>query len=114
MLAILKALNIIPQSNISSNNTNEKDKGIIINNNINQSQNQTQEIMYKIFVECIKDELTGKQLKEIEKIIEEYRETPEIAKLTIIDKLKSFGENVLSNILANIITNPNIYTGFIG
>ena len=36
----------------------------------------------------------------------------EKAKPKLIDKIKSFGENVASNILANIITNPTIWSCF--
>ena len=41
------------------------------------------------------------------------KETPNVeeAKPKIIDKLKSFGESVLSGILTNIITNPAIWGG---
>ena len=44
------------------------------------------------------------------KNIKEEKGDLEKAKPKVIDKLKSFGENVASNILANIITNPAIWT----
>lgn len=81
--------------------------------NIHNTQNQTQsqEIAVNIFLEAIKDELTGKQLKEIKKIIKEEGNTSE-GKEKIIEKLKNFGENILSNIIANVITNPSIWSNF--
>lgn len=75
-----------------------------------QEQTQSQEIALNIFLESIKDELTGKQFKELQTIVSEEQE-PEKAKSKVIEKLKSFGENVLTNIVANVITNPTIWGG---
>jgi hypothetical protein len=52
--------------------------------------------------------LTGSQLKEIKQVVDETKGDLEKAKPKIINKLKSFGENIASNIIANIITNPTI------
>lgn len=85
----------------------------IINNNMSQTQNQsqTQKIAISIFLESIKDELTGRQMKEIKEIVEQEEDVNQ-AKPKIIEKLKSFGGDVLSNIIANIITNPTILASF--
>lgn len=87
----------------------------VINNNNNmsqtQNQSQTQEIAISIFLESIKDELTGRQMKEIKEIVEQEEDVNQ-AKPKIIEKLKSFGGDVLSNIIANIITNPTILASF--
>lgn len=87
----------------------------VINNNNNmsqtQSQNQTQEIAITIFLESIKDELTGRQIKEIKEIMDQEDDINQ-AKPKIIEKLKSFGGDVLSNVIANIITNPTIWASF--
>jgi hypothetical protein len=114
MLALLKALSIVPQNNDIPPKQNRKENGVTINVNQsqNQTQNQEQNIAISVFVESIKDEITGKQLKEIKKIIETYKNRPEEAKPKIIEKLKSFGENTLSNILANIATNPLVFNLF--
>lgn len=114
MLALTKALNVIPQTNLSLTKLQKKDNGVTINVHQNQSQTQNQEqnIALNLFIESIKDELTGKQLKEIIEIIETHKDKPEEAKPKIIEKIKGFGESVLSNILANIITNPLIFTSF--
>lgn len=84
--------------------------------NLNVTQNQTQEQqqsqqqILSIFFETIKDEISGKQLKELKEIASTEPD-PEKAKPKILDKLKSFGSDVCSNIIANIITNPAIWTG---
>ncbi len=93
----------------------------VINNNNNmsqtqsqsqsQNQNQMQEIAITIFLDSIKDELTGRQMKEIKEIVDQEEDVNQ-AKPKIIDKLKSFGGDVLSNIIANIITNPTILASF--
>lgn len=101
---------------ISKTNSSHRDKVPInknlsqpININVNQGQEQqqNQKLVLQIFIEAIKNELTEKQQKELKAIIQQESD-PEKAKLTIIEKLKGFGENVLSNIVANIITNPEI------
>lgn len=83
---------------------NENSNGINIS--VNQSQNQT--VNVNVIWESIKEELTGKQLKEIEAIIND-NDKSESKKKRIFEKLKSFGIDVASNIIANIITNPAIY-----
>lgn len=79
-----------------------------INISVNQSQNQT--VNVNVIWESIKDELTGKQLKEVEEIIDDNDE-PESKKKRIFEKLKSFGADVASNIIAGLLTNPAIYGG---
>lgn len=111
LLAILEAFAnqpiIIPQEN---NKKKEKGIDIAINNTNSQSQNQEQSIAVEMFLDAIKDDLTGKQIKELKKTIDEAGDDKEKAKSGIISKLKSFGSDVASNIVANIITNPMIWT----
>lgn len=81
-----------------------------INLNVNQtqSQEQTQKQSIKIeeIINALKDELTGKQIKELDSIIKESDSSEKNKKLT--DKLLSFGSNVAAGILGNILTNPHI------
>lgn len=84
----------------------EPSSAVTVNVNQSQSQNQTQEI--NIFLESIADEITGKQYKELKSIAQE-EPNPEKSKQKIVEKLKSFGGDVLSNIVANIITNPSVW-----
>ena len=81
---------------------------IIINNTNSQYQSQHQEI--ELLKKSFEDQLSVSQLKELKQIVEEEKGDLEKAKPRFIDKIKSFGENVASNILANIITNPAIWS----
>ena len=38
-----------------------------------------------------------------------FLETPEEKKVKLIDKIKSFGSDIASNIVAGILTNPAIF-----
>jgi len=112
LLAILNAIKTIPQSNTVPMKSGRKGGDIIVNNSntVNQTQNTT--VQYAFFIESIKNELTGRQLQELKDILEQHKDTPETAKSKIIEKLTSFGSNVLASILANVVTNPNIYGMF--
>ena len=79
-----------------------------ISNTNTQSQSQNQEI--KILLKSLKDELSVSQLEELKQVVDEEKGDLEKAKPKLMDKIKSFGENVASNILANIITNPAIWS----
>ena len=90
----------------------EETKPIIyksVNVNVHQSQDQSQTqkqgFAIDIFLEAIKDEITGKQLKELKSIAQE-ESNPEKAKSKILNKVKSWGESISASIIANIITNP--------
>lgn len=102
LLAVLESCMHIPQK-ASKKSNNDQSTSII-----NISQTQTQEITINIFIEAIKDELTGSQLKEIQQLIDENKEKNNL-KDKLIDKLKSFGSDVATNIIANILTNPAIW-----
>lgn len=108
MLAILEALAEMPQV-VPTNISSPQPKISIINNNSN-----IQNVVLDVFVESIKDELTGKQQKMLKEIVSDDGKTEDEKRDSLIDKLKSFGGDVLSNIIANIITNPAIAQGFIG
>jgi len=82
---------------------------IIINNENIQSQQQSQHQGIEILIKCLEDNLSFSQLKDLKQIVKEEGDL-EKAKPKLIDKIKSFGENVVSNILANIITNPTIWS----
>lgn len=114
ILGILKAIKLMPQPKAKA--TNNSNSLVTINNSNSQSQSQEQQqnqnLVLEIFVEAIKDELTGRQQKEIKAILEEHEAEPEETKNKIIEKLKSFGSDVVSNVLANIITNPVVWSAF--
>lgn len=118
LIAILKAFKEIPNIVLDNQNTNinevENTNNNSINVNINniQTQNQEQSIAVNLFLEAIKDELTGKQVKEIKAILEKYGNNKEKARPKIIEKIKEFGIDTASNIITNIITNPTIWGYF--
>lgn len=88
------------------------DKSVSVNTtltqNQEQSQNQQQDVIVKILLEAAKDELTGKQRKELLEIAEETKD-PEEARQSILEKIKGFGKDVAANIVANIMTNPLVW-----
>ncbi len=89
-----------------------KDKKGDINVNVNQHNHQNQSttitIQFDFLFELLKDELKGGQVKELKAIIESD-EPAEEKKKSFIEKIKSFGNDVASSILANLLTNPQIY-----
>lgn len=109
MLGILESCLAIPTILKSNKNPTNIDKSIKIH--LSQNQNQNQSLVINIFIESIKDELTGEQQKELKAIIIEEPD-PIKAKAKILDKIKSFGSDVASNIIANIITNSSIWGNF--
>lgn len=74
--------------------------------NINLTQNQSVNI--HLLVSALEDELTVSQMREVNEIMQSP-ENPKDKKTKIFDKIKSFGGDVASNILANILTNPGIW-----
>ncbi|WP_321479706.1 peptide chain release factor 1 [uncultured Bacteroides sp.] len=111
MLGILESCEAIPAILKSHNDYSNIDKSIKINVSQNQHQSQEQILAIAVFIESIKDELTGKQQKELKGIINEEPD-PVKAKTKVLDKIKSFGLDVTSNIIANIVTNPAIWGNF--
>lgn len=65
----------------------------------------------QLVVEAIKDELTGRQIKELKAVIVEADNDLQKAHPDILAKLKEFGIDVTSNIVANLLTNPTIWSG---
>lgn len=115
LLAILKSLlelpTIVPMK--QKKNGKEINVNTTINNSNSQSQNQEQSIAVNLFLEAIKDDLTGKQVKELKDVLVECGNDKPKAWKSIVEKLKSFGSDVAANIVANILTNPTIWMGFV-
>lgn len=117
LVAILEALAALPtvvpqkQTEYKSERNYKKDAlNVTIHNENTQSQSQKQSLAVELFIEAIKDDLTGRQIKELKTIVAEAGEDQEKARSGIISKLKEFGTNVASNIVANILTNPLIWS----
>ncbi len=118
LLAILEAFAALPiviPCTRSSIKQDHKQSPINVTTNINntnsQTQNQQQALAVELFLEAIKDDLTGRQIKELKEVVSEADNDLEKARPGIIEKLKSFGTDVVSNIVANILTNPAIWGG---
>lgn len=117
LLAILEAFAALPIAipHIrSSPKKQDHERGPIqvttnINNSNSQTQNQQQSLAVELFLEAIKDDLTGRQIKELKAIVAEENNDLQKARPKIIEKLKSFGKDVASNIVANLLTNPTIW-----
>lgn len=108
ILSILRAIKLLPiEPEKNVNNKNGWTNNIHIANN----QNNTQQLTLTLFLDAINDELTGKDFKAIKEIMQDYEAEPEKTKTILIEKIKGFGGDVLSNIVANILTNPTIYNG---
>ena len=109
MLAKLNALHVLQTIIHNKNNIKMEKEGInlkvTVNNNNTQSQNQEQSMVVQQFLDAFRDELTGRQLKELRSVIAESDNDLHKAKPKIIDKLMEFGGNVASNILATLLTN---------
>ena len=82
-----------------------------INNTNNQSQSQEQSLAVELFIEAIKDDLTGRQIKELKTVVKDADNDLQKARTSILAKIKEFGTDVASNIVANILTNPIIWGG---
>ncbi|WP_291103985.1 MULTISPECIES: hypothetical protein [unclassified Flavobacterium] len=80
--------------------------------NVHQQNNQNQSTSVNINIDFILDVLKGElrnsEIEEVKDILESDDE-PKEKKKKFIDKIKSFGSDVASNILANILTNPQVY-----
>lgn len=81
---------------------------VIVNQTQNQSQiqEQNQSIIVKLIFNALKEDLTGKQVKELESILSDPKISDKRPLLT--EKLLSFGSNVVTGILGNILSNPQI------
>lgn len=121
LLAILEAFAVLPTvipDNRTTQITGEKSKGkdainvvTTINNSNTQSQSQGQSVAVELFLDVIRDDLTGRQIKELKAVVVEADNDLQKARPGIIAKLKEFGTDVVSNIVANILTSPMIWGG---
>ena len=121
LLAILEAFAVLPTvipdnctKQVTEKKCTEKDAINVvttINNSNSQSQSQEQLMAIELFVEAIKDDLTGRQIKELKSVVAEADNDLQKARPGILAKLKEFGADVASNIVANLLTNPMIWGG---
>lgn len=110
ILGVLKAIKLMPQKMIEK--VDNYIPIISIDNRNIQSQSQSQTQVIDIILETIKSGLTDRQREEIKEIIEKYKNEPQNAKSVVFERIKSFGYDIASNVLANVITNPNVWNKF--
>jgi hypothetical protein len=95
-----------------SNRIDDSKKNPILNINVNQHNNQTQnssiQIDINVIFDVFKGELRNSELDELKEILESELDEKQ-KKKNFIDKIKSFGSDVASNILASLMTNPSLY-----
>lgn len=91
------------------NPVNKNDKvSVIVNQHNSQNQSTSVSINIDFIIEILKGELRSSEIDEVKEILESDIE-PKEKKKKFIDKIKSFGSDVASNILANLLTNPQVY-----
>lgn len=93
-----------PKPNDSSNNG----LNVLVNQHNNQNQTTSISINIDFIIDVLKGELRNSEIEEVKEILESKEEGKE-KKKKFIDKIKSFGSDVASNVLANILTNPQVY-----
>jgi hypothetical protein len=86
------------------------DKGLNLSVNQSNQQNQTTtvNINLEFIVDILKGELRTSEIEELKEILDSTDE-PKVKKKNFIAKIKSFGSDVASNILANLLANPQVY-----
>lgn len=87
------------------------DKSVNINTTVtqNQEQNQKQSQEVNLLVDLLKNSLAPYQLEELKEVAKADLPVSEKRK-TLMDKILSFGSNVGASVLANILTNPVVYS----
>ncbi len=112
VLSVLKAFQALPRLTEDTYNANQESMSqIILNNNITQNQEQSQKQSQEVnlFVDLLKKSLAPYQLEELKELAKSDMPTPE-KRQSLKDKILSFGSDVVVNVLANILTNPAVYS----
>lgn len=115
LLAILEAFAALPTAiprTKPSTKKQDQERGPIhvttnINNSNSQTQNQQQTLAVEFSLELLKTSYWTSNQR-IEAVVAEAGNDLQKARPGIIEKLKSFGADVTSNIVANLLTNPAI------
>lgn len=105
MIAILEAIKQLP--GVVKSSVEGTPPMVAITNNQNQSQSQN--ALLNVFVEALREELSGKQIRELKSVAEDENLNEEEKKSSILDKIKEFGKDALASIVANVLTNPAIW-----
>lgn len=112
ILSVLKGVEAIPSKTVDTSSQAKKvGKGIEINNTLsqNQEQNQKQSQEVSLLVDLLKNSLAPYQLEELKEVAKADMSVSE-KRQTLMDKILSFGSNVGASVLANILTNPAVFS----
>jgi len=106
-------INNIDLLGLQKNYSQEAEKGVNVTVTQSNDQNQSTQVSIKLdfILNAVKGELRDSEIEELKEILAK-EEDPKEKKKRFIDKIKSFGSGVASNILANILTNPEVYAQF--
>lgn len=116
LLGLLEALRDMPEENKPEPPHSQSLVSISNENNNSQSNKQEVNINASIIIEALKNELGGRHLKELGKVITDCEAdgaSEETKRSKVLDKIKSFGSDVAANIMTSIITNPNVWAGLL-
>lgn len=106
---IQNVISEIEHFNLPTMKQSKIDRSININNHNTNTNTQNVKVNLEFLKELLNDNLTGKQYKDLQEILKEDNDTAILAP-KLIDKIKSFGADVASNILAGLLTNPQVYS----
>jgi len=88
--------------------SNEKGLNVNVSQSNQQYQTTNVSINLEFILDILKGELRTSEIEELKEILESSEE-PKEKKKRFVEKIKSFGSDVASNILANLLTNPQVY-----
>ena len=101
LVAILSSLKSIPAKCVSTQRPIDSSEKVVVN------VNQSQSINIDIVIHAIKEEIGKAGIQNLKDVSVESKEDIEKG---VLSKLKDFGVDTLSNIVANILTNPAIWS----
>lgn len=99
LIATLKAIQKLPAEPVVQSRSS---------GGANITIHNTQNVSINVVSEAIKEELTGKDYRELMKLLKDFQNGPTKDKQKVIQKIQGLDGDVVSNILANIMTNPSI------
>ena len=114
LLNILRAVEELPDVVIADDLVHRKkdDDKISIQTNVKQKQTQNQAQTVNVLETALKDSFAPFQLEELKEILKSNQPREDKRK-SLMEKLKSFGSDVASGVLANILSNPEVLSMFV-
>lgn len=109
LLNILRAVEELPDIVTNDDLVHRKkdDDKISIHTNVKQEQNQKQSQTVNVLETALQDSFAPFQLNELKEILKSDQ-SKEDKRKNLMEKLRSFGSDVASGVLANILSNPAV------